>query len=286
METENKKNEEITIKGKVRSGYSELPEVTISKVGDKPLAKFAIYSRNGEETKITTCVAWDTNIPKVEKLVKDDLVEIKGYYGKEYPTKTGELKQDFIVKECTKLNTSLKGNIGQGFNNNPEVIIKEVNGKQVANFSICINDNTEEKKWFNCQAWGDKIKAVEHFKKGDFVELKGVYGNEYVTSKGEKKQDFIVNSSSMIISSNERIDKKKEEEKLNPQDAALVLAVKKGDYQQVEKALKNGGNPDSISPDHYNNLSDKSRKAIENAIDKHNLGIDLSDEKKSNKMSM
>jgi single-stranded DNA-binding protein len=291
METEKKKNEEIILKGKVKSGYADLPDVVITKAGDKPIAKFNIVTKNGQDISYTNCVAWDSNIPKVEKLIKDDLVELKGYFGNEYTTKKGETKRDFVIKECTKLNTTIKGNIGQGYGDNPEIVIKEVSGKQVANFSVAINDANEkgdklDPKWYNCQAWGENIKLVENLKKGDFVELKGVFGKEYKNSKGELKQDFIVNSSNLLMSAAERIEKQKELEKLNDQDKALVNAVKKGDYKQVELALKNGGNPDSISKDHYSKLSDQAKKAIENAIDKHNLGTTINEEKKNNKISM
>ncbi len=287
METNQEtKNEEIIIKGKVRSGYSDLPEIIISKIGDKPIARFAIYSKNGtEKSVITNCIAWDTNIPKVENLEKDDLVEIKGSYGKVFTTKTGETKQDFIVKECVKLNSSLKGNIGKGFGDNPDIVIKEINGKKVANFSICINEDSDSKKWYNCQAWGDKIKGVENYKQGDFVELKGVFGKEYKNQKDEIKHDFIVNSTTMIISSNERIQNKAAES-FNEKDKPLVEAVRNGDYKAVEQALKNGGNSDSITADHYKNLSEKAKQAIENTIDKFNMGIVEEPEKKANKLSM
>ncbi len=192
METQNKK-EEIIIKGKVTPGYEDSPEVNVSELSGKQLAKFTIYTKSGEEVKYINCVAWDNNIPKVDKLVKDDLVEIKGYYGKEYKTLKGNVKQDFIVKECTKLNTSIKGNIGQGYGNNPEIVISDVNGKQVANFSVAINETNDksEAKWYNCQAWGEKIRIVENFKKGDFVELNGIFGKEYKTNKNELKKDFV-----------------------------------------------------------------------------------------------
>lgn len=287
METkEEVKNEEITLKGKVRAGYADLPEVIISKIGDKPVARFTIYSKHETDGNlITPCIAWDTNIPKVDKLIKDDIVEIKGYYGKEFTTKQGETKRDFIIKECQRLNMSLKGNIGKGFGDNPEIVIKEVNGKKVANFSICVNDNTNEKKWYNCQVWGDKIKEVENYKQGDFVELRGVFGKEYKNQKQELKQDFIVNSSNVIISAKERIQNKAAES-FNEIDKPLVDAIRKGDFKAVEQALQNGANIDSISPEHYKNLSEKTKEVIENTIDKFCLEKEDQGEKKKNSLSI
>lgn len=69
--------------------------------------------------------------------------------------------------------------------------IESKNGKfKVANFSIAVNDESEESKFINISAYGEKTKFVEDMKKGDFVKITGEErystdekGNEYLNVK-------------------------------------------------------------------------------------------------------
>lgn len=69
--------------------------------------------------------------------------------------------------------------------------VEDKNGKfKVANFSIAVNDESEESKFINISAYGEKTKFVEDMKKGDFVKITGEErystdekGNEYLNVK-------------------------------------------------------------------------------------------------------
>ncbi len=97
--------------------------------------------------------------------------------------------------------TTVKGNLGQS----PEV--KEVKGKddkihRVAVFSIAENSDSEKTNWIPCRVWNENFgkTEVEKLGKGDFVELTGYNGKEFLTKNGETKRDLIVTEIKLLKS--------------------------------------------------------------------------------------
>jgi single-stranded DNA-binding protein len=259
MEKESKQLE--MLKGNIVKDV-EVGKVMTKEKGEKEVANFSIAIKEGEGTKFINCEAWEKNIDKVKDLKKGDFVELNGVSKEEYTTAKGEKKQDFNVYDATSLNKTIKGNLGV------DPIIKNVNEKEVANFSIAYKEG-EETKWINCQAWEKNIDKIKDLKKGDFVELKGTLGKEY----GEdKKRDLIVNDSKTL--------KVYEGKSASTSDDLLIDGVKKGDIKSVEDALNKGANPDSIKPEHFKGVTEKTEKAIANTIDKFKLTGEIGVEKK------
>ena len=66
------------------------------------------------------------------------------------------------------LNITAHGNLGK----NPE--LKEVNGTQVAEFSLASRTGKDETTWINCAVWGARVDVVaKYFYKGAKVTVVG-----------------------------------------------------------------------------------------------------------------
>lgn len=254
-----------TLRGNIGKDV-EVGEIQTKENGMKPVANFSIAIKDGAETKWINCEAWDKNIDKVKNLKKGDFIELNGVYKAEYTTGKGETKKDFNVFEATQLNQTIKGNIGS------EPTIKEINTKNVANFSVAVKEG-ENTKWVNCQAWEKNVDSVKDLKKGDFVELKGTLGKEY----GEDKKRDLVVSETKILKLNES-----KAVELSDTDKTLIESVKAGDHKSVGNALKAGGNPSVITKEHYKALDEKKGKVIADTIEHFKINGTLDESKKKN----
>jgi|TARA_Y100000289_G_scaffold2676_1_gene2555 single-strand DNA-binding protein len=66
------------------------------------------------------------------------------------------------------LNITAHGNIGK----DPET--REVNGNQVASFSLASRTGKDQTTWLNCQVWGKRADTVmEYMHKGDAITVSG-----------------------------------------------------------------------------------------------------------------
>lgn len=101
-----------------------------------------------------------------------------------------ELANNGVIKENDK-EVELSEYVGNVVSDVKVEEIESKNGKfKVANFSIAVNDESEESKFINISAYGEKTKFVEDMKKGDFVKITGEErystdekGNEYLNVK-------------------------------------------------------------------------------------------------------
>lgn len=92
--------EQTSIKGNL----GQDPE--FKKVNDKDVAAFSVAMKgDNDKTAWQNVQVWNENIEKnkVAELKKGDFVELKGRYGKEYQTKQGETKRDFILEDSRVL---------------------------------------------------------------------------------------------------------------------------------------------------------------------------------------
>jgi single-stranded DNA-binding protein len=199
---EEKEKKEITLSGHLGAD-AKLGE---SKNEKKSVLTFSIADNSEKDsTKWHNVQIWDKNIPAAQ-LKKGDIVELTGYF-KTFESKNGPA-EEFIANKVTSHNPKIvetfKGNLGQ------DPVIKEVNGKQVAAFSIGKNNGDDTKTWQNVQVWNEGIEKnkITELKKGDFVELKGHFGKEYQNKAGETKRDLILEETKIIMTA-EKLQEKK-----------------------------------------------------------------------------
>lgn len=180
----------------------------------KIVATFAIADNtNKEAVKWHNVQVWGDNIPK-DALLKGQKVELEGYF-KKFKTISGE-KEEFVANkvnplaqkqsENVKERVTLKGHLGQ----DPEILVR--GDKKVGVFSLAIKkEGSDTPTWQQVQLW-ENTKAnpdkIQDMKKGDFVEIKGYYGNEYTNSKGETKKDFILEESTVLKAAEKQEEKK------------------------------------------------------------------------------
>jgi single-stranded DNA-binding protein len=89
----------------VIGNLGQTPEIKKITAKDEKMYTVAVFSiadhSDISTTNWTSCQVWDENIGKnnVEKLGKGDFVELKGFRGREYQTKSGEKRRDLMVGE-------------------------------------------------------------------------------------------------------------------------------------------------------------------------------------------
>jgi single-strand DNA-binding protein len=108
------------------------------------------------------------------------------------------------------------GNLGS------DARIAKVGDKDVANFSIAINDKRNEDKtiWVRCALWGALVPKIgQHLVKGKQVFVSGPIDiEEWTTKDGEVKRDLriFVNDIQLLGGTNTGESKAKEQEKQKP----------------------------------------------------------------------
>ena len=116
-ETKIKNDARDSVKGNL-GGTPEIKTVKTAN-GEKEVAVFSLALKKAnkdDKTEWVNVQVWDKNIAKsgVKDLGKNDYVELKGTFGKEYTTKSGEVKRDLIANEVNVL----KKNVSQEMNLN------------------------------------------------------------------------------------------------------------------------------------------------------------------------
>lgn len=163
---------------------------------------------------------------RVREFRREEVAELKSWFNKtcklieankgdldafKQSVQTRDLNAKINLKEQIKwitnipLNLSskqtviIKGNLGQD-----PVLQTLHNGAKVASFSIGIKGDNNKVEWQGVQVWKEDIEKfkISTLKKGDFVELKGQYGKEYINSNGETKRDFILNNCQVLKRAN------------------------------------------------------------------------------------
>jgi single-stranded DNA-binding protein len=200
-----------TLKGRLGSEI-EFTEVKIKGGTEtKKVATFSVADNSkGKEPVWHNVQMWEDKFPKIfQDIKKGDLVELKGY-NKSFQVSAIEnkTKTEFVATEilshqakkdsaaAVKEIVSIKGNLGQD-----PIITKTINDKTVAAFSIAVKtEGSDKPNWQQVQVWNEAIEMnkISELKKGDFVQLKGYYGNEYQNKMGETKQDFVLEESKVL----------------------------------------------------------------------------------------
>lgn len=90
----------------------------------------------------------------------------------------------------------LIGNVGA------DPMVREVNGKKVANFNMATNkryrnaqgETVDETTWFRVAVWNRRAEVIEQYlKKGDQIFVEGELStNEYIDQQGEKRTSLEV----------------------------------------------------------------------------------------------
>lgn len=120
--------------------------------------------------------------------------------------------------------------------------IKTVNGNEfdVANFSICTNDENGGRKYHDISAYGEKANDVKNWKQGDFVKIFGQVRHSY-GDEGKEYTNIKVLSSRMLKEKAQMKERPKAKEstlgKLNKYKETVANTDKKP--QEKEKAIKN-----------------------------------------------
>lgn len=157
-----------------------------------------------------------------DKYMEDDSA---GLLNENFDYIIDELKeQGKIIDNQTELseNKSLVNIIG---NISGEVEKTEISpGINACNFAVVSRNDTGDKVYANCSAYGSKAKDVENLKQGDFVKI---FGEEkpYIDSNGKERKNIRVLSTKLLKAKELDNEKTKKESVLG----------KIADYKKEEK---------------------------------------------------
>lgn len=157
-----------------------------------------------------------------DKYMEDDSA---GLLNENFDYIIDELKeQGKIIDNQTELseNKSLVNIIG---NISGEVEKAEISpGINACNFAVVSRNDTGDKVYANCSAYGSKAKDVENLKQGDFVKI---FGEEkpYIDSNGKERKNIRVLSTKLLKAKELDNEKTKKESVLG----------KIADYKKEEK---------------------------------------------------
>ncbi len=103
----------------IRGNLGQTPEIKEVKSKEGKTYDVAVFSIASNESpsdhtepQWTSCQVWNKDIDenRIEELGKGDFIEVRGLRGKEYETKSGELKRDLMVTEVTIIRKNPEGN--------------------------------------------------------------------------------------------------------------------------------------------------------------------------------
>lgn len=157
-----------------------------------------------------------------DKYMEDDSA---GLLNENFDYIIDELKeQGKIIDNQTELSEdkSLVNIIG---NISGEVEKTEISpGINASNFAVVSRNDTGDKVYANCSAYGSKAKDVENFKQGDFVKI---FGEEkpYIDSNGKERKNIRVLSAKLL--------KAKELDNEKPKKESVLGKI--ADYKKEEK---------------------------------------------------
>lgn len=157
-----------------------------------------------------------------DKYMEDDSA---GLLNENFDYIIDELKeQGKIIDNQTELseNKSLVNIIG---NISGEVEKTEISpGIKACNFAVVSRNDTGDKVYANCSAYGSKAKDVENLKQGDFVKI---FGEEkpYIDSNGKERINIRVLSAKLL--------KAKELDNEKPKKESVLGKI--ADYKKEEK---------------------------------------------------
>jgi single-stranded DNA-binding protein len=102
----------------ITGNLGQTPEIKEVKGKDNKTYEVAVFSiashPDNSEVQWTSCQVWNNDIEenRIEELGKGDFVEVKGLRGKEYQTKSGEIRRDLMVSDITVLRKNPEQNQG------------------------------------------------------------------------------------------------------------------------------------------------------------------------------
>lgn len=182
----------------------EHPDVIItSNKENQPIVMLRIVAeeKNNNHTLKHYCYLYEEAlIEKYKSLKKDTLIHIKGEekiiekFGTKYRSvQVADISSE-QEKEQEKKQITLKGNLVKDVEIN--TYKKDEQEFQIAKFTIAVNEEGKETKFHNCNAYNEQIDHVKHYKKGDFVSVKGY---EKISKVDDKTYiNFILKNSHMI----------------------------------------------------------------------------------------
>lgn len=180
----------------------ERPDVIVtSNKENKPIVMLrivAIEKKNNHEFKHYCYLYEEEQIEKYKNLKKDTFIHIKGEekiiekFGAKY--RSIQVSDIFLEQEKEKKEITLTGNLVKDVEIN--TYKKEGQEFQIAKFTIAVNEEGQETKYHNCNAYNEQINQVRDYKKGDFVSVKGYEKTSQVDDKAYV--NFILKNSHMI----------------------------------------------------------------------------------------